>query len=354
MGRVYRQLGLEERRRIFRMIDGRIPVAEIATALGRHRSTVYREIRRNRVRLDRALRRYRHHEHAYFEGYFPVTAQDLTVRRRQRRRKLTVTHDLRDEVVARLRLGWSPQQIAGRLARETGVAAVSHETIYQFIYSPEGRAARLHSCLAHARRQRRRRSGRKPRSGPIPHHHWIASRPEEVTAREVFGHWEGDLVMFAKEHGKANVTSLLERKSRYTVLLANPDRRSARVIGSIREALSELPEQARQTITFDRGTEFAAHLVLTRELGVQSYFCDPHSPWQKGAVENSNGRLRRYLPRHSDPGALSLVTLRSLADRLNDTPRRCLGYRTPREVFAEHVTPLPGQGYTISQLSHFA
>jgi IS30 family transposase len=177
-------------------------------------------------------------------------------------------------------------------------------------------------------------------------------RPDDVAGREVFGHWEGDLLMFAKEQGKANVTALLERKSRFTMLLPNPDRRSA--IGSIREALSELPDEARRTVTFDRATEFAAYPVLARELGVQSYFCDPHSPWQKGAVENSNGRLRRYLPRDIDPGALSVATLRGLADQLNDTPRRCLGYGTPREVFAEHVTPLPGQGYTISQLSHFA
>jgi IS30 family transposase len=101
--------------------------------------------------------------------------------------------------------------------------------------------------------------------------------------------------------------------------------------------LTEPPEDARRTVTFDRGTEFAGYTVLGRELAVEAYFCDPHSPWQKGAVENTNGRVRRFLPRHCEPGALARPHLRRLADRLNDTPRRCLGYRTPREVFEQHL-----------------
>lgn len=205
-----------------------------------------------------------------------------------------------------------------------------------------------------ARRQRRRRFGRKPRLGPIPAEHGIAHRPQDVTSRTTFGHWEGDLVMLAKELGKANVTSLLERTSRFTVLVPNADRRSAAVIGGIRDALAGLPQAARGTITFDRGTELATYPTLARDLGVASYFCDPHSPWPKGAVENSNGRLRRHLPRDVDPASLTGSSLGELADRLNDTPRRCLGYRTPREVFNAQMTPLPAQGCIASGLSHFA
>jgi IS30 family transposase len=354
MGLAYRQLGLDERRRIFRMVDARRSVAEIAAALGRHRSTVYREIRRNRVELDRALRRCRYHEHAYFEGYYPLTAQDLMQRRRRRQRKLVASRALREHVVAKLRLGWSPQRIAGRLRRAAGGETVSHETIYQFVYGPEGRAARLYGCLSQARRHRRRRFGRRPRTGPIPQEDWLASRPEDVAGRETFGHWEADLVMFAKRHGRANVTALLERKSRYAILLPNHDRRSAPVVGGISAALGELPPEARRTVTFDRGAEFMAYAALGRDLGVRSYFCDPHSPWQKGAVENSNGRLRRHLPRDTDPAELSGARLRELADRLNDTPRRCLGYRTPREVLSEHLAPLPSGSYPSTHLSHFA
>ena len=161
--------------------------------------------------------------------------------------------------------------------------------------------------------------------------------PAEVGDRETFGHWECDLLIFRKEHGKANVTALVERKSRYTFLLPSGDKRSAAVLGRVADALRPLPEDARRTVTFDRGSEFAAYAALDRELVVGSFFCDPHSPWQKGGVENLNGRARRFLPRESPPEALARVRLRRLADRLNDTPRRCLGYRTPREVFERHL-----------------
>ena len=136
--------------------------------------------------------------------------------------------------------------------------------------------------------------------------------------------------------------TLVERKSRFTFLLANEDKRSAAVIAGLAEALRGLPEEARRTITFDRGSEFAGYATLDRELAVKAYFCDPHSPWQKGAVENLNGRARRFLPRHCEPEALTPTPLRRLADRLNDTPRRCLGYRTPREAFQQHLAAPAG------------
>ena len=138
------------------------------------------------------------------------------------------------------------------------------------------------------------------------------------------------------------MTSLVERKSRFTFLLPNDDKRSAAVVAGITDALRELPEEARRTVTFDRGSEFAGYAALDRELAVKAYFCDPHSPWQKGGIENLNGRVRRFLPRESPPEALARVRLRRLADRLNDTPRRCLGYRTPREVFQEHLAAPTG------------
>jgi IS30 family transposase len=328
MPRTYSQLDLDERRTPFRLVEARRPVGEIAERLGRHRSTIYRELGRNRFRDgDRG-----------FCGYFPLTAQDLARRRRRRRRKLAADAALRAHIVERLAAGWSPQQIAGRLKQQADdPASVCHETIYRHVYGPEGREDGLHRHLPKARRRRGRRYGRKPRPGPIPRERWIENRPAEVGTRETFGHWEGDLLMFGKEAGKANVTSLIERKSRFTVLLPNGDRRSAAVLAGIAGVLRRLPEDARRTITFDRGSEFAGYAALDRHLDLASYFCDPHSPWQKGGVENANGRVRRFLPRHREPEALSRVRLQRIADRLNDTPRRCLAYRTPREVFQEHL-----------------
>ncbi len=333
MARSYRHLDLDERRTLFRLVEARTPVGEIARRLGRHPSTVYRELGRNRFRDgDRG-----------FCGYLPLNAQDLARRRRQRRRKLAVDDGLREHVVGRLRDGWSPQQIAGRLKQQAdGGASVCHETIYRHVYGPEGRRDDLYRHLPKARRRRGSRYGRRPRSTPIPRERWIGNRPAEVDNRETFGHREGDLLISGKQAGKANVTSLVERTSRFTFLLPNEDKRSTAVVAGIGEALRPLPEEARRTITFDRGSEFAAYPRLASAPAVASYFCDPHSPWQKGSVENANGRVRRFLPRHCEPGALGRTRLRRPADRLNDTPRRCLGYRTPREVFEAHLATPAG------------
>jgi IS30 family transposase len=333
LARTYRHLDLDERRTLFRLVEARRPVGEIAARLGRHPSTIHRELGRDRFRDgDRG-----------FCGYFPLNARDLARRRRQRRRKLAADEGLRAHVTERLEAGWSPQQIAGRLERERadGRASVCHETIYRHVHGPEGREDGLYRHLPKARRRRGSRYGRRPRGASIPRERGIENRPAEVRNRGSFGHWEADLVIFRREVGKANVTSLVERKSRFTFLLANEDERSAAVIAGIAGALRELPEDARRTVTFDRGTEFTGYAALDRELAVASYFRDPHSPWQKGAVENANGRVRRFLPREAEPGALASAPLRRLADRLNDTPRRCLGYRTPREAFQEHLAALP-------------
>ena len=323
MDRPYRHLTLEERRTLFRLLNAKLPINEIAGQLGRHRSTIYREIARN---VFREVKQYR--------GYYPVTAEDSARRRRRRQRKLVRDPRLRSHVVEKLKLWWSPEQIAGRLKRIGDEACVSHETIYQFVYSPEGRALELHRHLLRARRLRRQRFGRKPRSPKIPHERTIAQRPAEIGERQAIGHWEADLLIFRRAHGQANVTSLVERKSRLVRLIANPDRRSRNVLGAIGEALRPLPATARQTITFDRGSEFLGYAELTQSHGIETYFCDPHSPWQKGSVENANGRLRRFLPGELDLSTLTPARLQEIERQMNATPRKCLGFRTPQEAFA--------------------
>ena len=332
MARTYRRLDLDQRRTLFRLVEARRPMGEIAERLGRHPSTIYRELGRDRFRDgDRG-----------FRGHFPLTAQDLADRRRRRRRKLIADDTLREHLVERPEAGWSPRRIAGRLRREQGRASVRHETIHRHVHGPEGRRDDLYRHLPKARRRRGTRYGRRPRSASIPRERWIENRPAEVGDRQAFGHWEGDLLIFRKEHGKANVTSLMERKSRFTFPLPNDDRRSTAVLAGIADALRPLPEDARRTITFDRGGEFAAYAALDRHLALASHFCDPRSPWRKGGVENLNGRARRFPPRHREPAALARVRLRRPADRLDDTPRRRLGYRTPREVFQQHLAAPSG------------
>ena len=193
-------LGLDERRSLFRLREARVPIAEIASRLGRHRSTIYRELARNRFRDPDASRDSRRN----MSGYYPVTAQDLALARRRRLAKLARHADLLAHVVDRLRAGWSPQQIAGRLRldaedRADGEAGdrLCHETIYRHVYGPAGRTEQLYLCLPRARRRRGTRHGRRPRGHRIPLEHGIACRPAEVATRESFGHWEGDLLVFA-------------------------------------------------------------------------------------------------------------------------------------------------------------
>jgi transposase, IS30 family len=256
----YRHLTLEERRTLFRLLNAKVPVAEIAKQLNRHRSTIFREISRN---LFREVKEYR--------GYYPITAEDSAKRRRQRRRKLIQDARLRQHVTAMLAQWWSPEQIAGRLQHIGEDARVSHETIYQFVYSPEGRALALHRHLLRARRLRRRRFGRKPRSPKIPFERTIGQRPAAIGHRRELGHWEADLLIFRRAHGKANVTSLVERQSRLVRLIPNSDRRSCGVIGAIGDALVNLPPTARRSITFDRGSEFLGYDHLARAHGIDAY-----------------------------------------------------------------------------------
>ncbi|ANI79086.1 IS30 family transposase [Sphingobium sp. EP60837] len=327
----YQHLGLDERRDIYRLVATGRSVREVAATLRRHPSTIYRELKRNR-HLD---------EHPLFRGYFPTVAQTMASGRRVRGGKIARKPELATYIADRLSAAWSPEQIAGYLRRHRGLReTVCHETIYQFVYGPDGRSRGLWRYLPVARRSRRQRYARKPRGLHIPVANTIGARPEEVADRRSFGHWEGDLLIFKMEYGKANLTSLVERRSRFTILARNPSRHSAGVMAGIQHHLRGMPPSLRQSITFDRGTEFAAFATLQEKLAMTSYFCLPSAPWQKGSVENSNGRIRRFLPSDTDIALLSDKEIQAVVDRLNRTPRKCLGYRTPQEVLGEQIALL--------------
>jgi IS30 family transposase len=309
-------------------------VREVAATLRRHPSTIYRELKRNR-HLD---------EHPLFRGYFPTVAQTIASGRRVRGGKIARKPELATYIADRLSAAWSPEQIAGYLRRHRGLReTVCHETIYQFVYGPDGRSQGLWRYLPVARRSRRQRYARKPRGLHIPVANTIGARPQEVADRRSFGHWEGDLLIFKMEYGKANLTSLIERRSRFTILARNPSRHSAGVMAGIQHHLRGMPPSLRQSITFDRGTEFAAFATLQEKLAMTSYFCLPSAPWQKGSVENSNGRIRRFLPSDTDIALLSDKEIQAVVDRLNRTPRKCLGFRTPQEVLGEQIALLKAE-----------
>ena len=228
-----------------------------------------------------------------------MNAQHLALGRRKRLAKLLRGDDLREGVITVLKAGWSPRQIAGRMRHEGGRRRVCHETIYRYVYSPEGQAQELGRYLPERRRKRKARYARKPRSLVFPERCMIRNRPQAVKDREAFGHWEADLMIFRKEHGPANVAAVVERISRHTVIFRNNDRRSKPLMDNLINLLSPLPRHARQSLTFDRGLEFVSWRELEKGLGAQAWFCDPQAPWEKPTVENTNRRVRRWRPRET-------------------------------------------------------
>lgn len=324
MGHRYRQLDLDERIEIARLWALGWSYRRIGAAIGRSHATVSRELGRN----SRATK-------AWPGGYVPARAQDLALRRRRWdcRFKLVRQPDLQARVRQSLAMGHSPEQIAGRLAREAGRTVISHESIYRFIYHRSAQKDYWHRLLprAKSRRGRYRMQGGSPASF-IRQRRPIAERTPEADNREQPGHWEADYMLFAA-YGH-NVLVLHERTTRFTMLDRPPHRRAALTARRIGRQLRDLPQPLRQTISFDNGTEFAEHHRL-HHLGLKTFFCDVRSPWQKGGVENTIGRLRRFLPRKTDIHALSPAHFRTLAQRLNDTPRKCLDFQTPAEAFSQ-------------------
>lgn len=328
MERTYSHIDLDERRKIARWRTAGLSVEVIAEKLGRHRSTIFRELRRNMF-VDKVV--------PDLSGYYCVTAHDMACERRTKLRKLVRFSNVRQSVIDRIKHGWSPQQIAGRMRLERHPISVSHETIYKFAYSADGHAIKLWRHLPEHRARRRPRHARRKHGQRFSPELNILRRPDVVADRQQFGHWECDLIQFRKKFGKANVTSLVERVSRFAIFLRNNDRQSRPVMNGLVQALQALPHLARRSITFDRGTEFTDWPYLQASIGTQTWFCDPQSPWQKGTVENTNRRARKWLSREVDPLSVTDADLVAICNQLNETPRKCLGYRTPAEVFRKKL-----------------
>ncbi len=328
MGKRYGQLSLEERVEIYRLhADGKSRRA-IGAILDRSAATISRELRRHSLPTK-----------AWEGGYSAPRAQALTERRRQRGRphKLTASPVLPAAVRGYLEPGWSPEQIAGRLRRLHGHAVISHESIYRFIYHRSAQKDYWHRLLPR-RKSRRGRLGARAGSSVLHLRHRVPihDRPPQAQDRSQPGHWEADLRLFRK-YGQA-VLVLHERSSRHLRLARQPNKAAQPVLDSLVQLLTPLPSALRQSITFDNGTEFAEHYQLTQRLGLPTFFCDAHKPWQKGGIENAIGRMRRHLPRKTDLAALPADDLQACVHRYNHTPRKCLHFLTPHEVLAYAYT----------------
>jgi IS30 family transposase len=336
MGGVYRvedwhasdaRLSLEDRIEIGLGCQRGESLRAIAHRIGRSPSTISREVAANGGRL----------------WYRPMKAHRRAhaLARRPKPTKLSRHHRLRERVIGDLRRQWSPEQISRRLRQDFGddvTMRISHETIYKTLFV-QGRGElrrELTRSLRTGRAKRLPRAWTGNRRRMIPNMVMISERPPEVADRAVPGHWEGDLLM--GRDNKTAIGTLVERNTRFTMLVDLPvDHSAPAVREAIARSITSLPEAVRRSLTWDQGPEMAEHVRFTVDTGVQVYFCDPHSPWQRGSNENTNGLLRQYFPKGTDLPADDLKRLRQVADLLNGRPRKTLGWKTPAEKFAEVV-----------------
>ena len=307
------------------------PIREIARRLGRSPSSISEEIKRNKV-----------------DGiYHSIHAHKATAARKVHSHKkylLKIRPALKAYVLAKLDLDWSPEQIAGRLRKEIteGKRAaeeyINHESIYQFIYDAEQHELRLWEKLPRRHRKRRRWLGRRSRPVKIPSRVSIRQRPEAINTRAEFGHWEGDTVVGDKH--RTGIHTEVERVSRMLLAYQVPRVRAQETYLAQLTIFSILPRKARLSTTLDNGSEHVLHTKLQTALAMQTYFADPYSSWQRGTNEYTNGLLRRYYPKRTDFRDLPQEELNEVVYRLNNTPRKVLHYKTPREVFNEHLFQL--------------
>jgi IS30 family transposase len=315
----YTQLTQEERYQIYILRKAEYSQATIAELLERDKSTISRELRRNRG----------------LKGYRPKQAHTLALARRHGKAQPRIDRRVWQQVEALVRDEWSPEQIVGRVALEQGVS-ISHEWIYQYIYADKRSGGDLCTYLR-CQKARRKRYGCYDRRGCIPNQVSIDVRPAIVNARRRFGDWEGDTVI-GKGHRGALVT-LVERKSLYTVIRSVTHKTAGAVRNAVVDGLSPYIDWV-HTITYDNGREFADHEGMARDLDACIYFAHPYASWERGLNENTNGLIRQYFPKHRDLTTVTQQEIEQAMEKLNHRPRKSLGFRTPYEVFFNTSTSL--------------
>jgi IS30 family transposase len=275
-------------------------------------------------------------------GYKPGYAEEQAMARRWRGSRLERQPELRAEVLERLAQGHSPAQVCGRLRLERGRDVLCAESIYRFIYGQIRRSDNT-DWRNYLPRRKYKRGYRRPRKENSPmrliaRRTPLSERPAEVLERSGSGHWEADLMLFSHP-GKVLLVSQ-ERCSRLLMASQLQGKSAAPIVEQMQRNFAALPEALRRSVTLDNGSEFSHHHRLQDSLGMQTYFCDAHSPWQKGGIENAIGRLRRLLPRKTPTDRLTQKQIDAVIHRYNHTPRKCLGYKTPAESFSSHLLHL--------------
>lgn len=311
---MYQHFTQEERYEIYEKLAEKLPKSEIASGVGKHISSIYREIKRNKG----------------LKGYRPKQANDkAAVRQATKPRKVYFTDAIRSQVEAWIRQDFSPEQIVGRAQRE-GIPMVSHERIYQHIWEDKRAGGTLYEHLRHIPKKYRKRYGSKQERGQIPNKISIDARPAEVQSREELGHWEIDTVI-GKSHDGAIVT-LVERTSRFTVIGKLVGKHADPCAEKTIEILTPFSDKVK-SITADNGKEFAKFERIADALEALFFFAHPYHSWERGTNENTNGLIRQYLPKSMGFELITQEDCQRIMDKLNNRPRKVLGFRTPAEVF---------------------
>jgi IS30 family transposase len=308
----YKHLSQVERYQIYALMKAGHDQTQIAKLLDRHKSTISREISRNRG----------------LKGYRPKQACAIATKRSEKcRNAATVPPWVAEQAACLLKLQWSPEQIAGKLP-------VSHETLYRHVYSDKARGGTLWKNLRCQKQKRKRYAGGRDRRGQIPHRRPLSDRPVHIELRKQVGHWECDTVIGANHKGA--IVTMVERKSGFSVIVKVSQKTSELVSRAIIEGLR--PYMVRViTLTYDNGKEFAGHIQIDQALNSTSYFARPFASWERGSNENFNGLLRQYVPKKRSLNTVTEDEITMIQNRLNNRPRKRLGFKTPAEVFNQSL-----------------
>ena len=323
----YTRLTMLDREEISRNIALGASIRSIAHSIKRHPSTVSREIHR-----------YGFVDQKYYRAIFAQGHHNVLLRKQRSNGKLNNNLILKQIVLDYLNKKWSPQQIAKRLKvlyPNDMTMRVSHQTIYSYIYVlPRGSLKKdIVKCLRREHQYRQKhKPNRQKTSGAIQDYLSIEERPAEVADRIIPGHWEGDLLMGSRN--ASAIGTLVERTTRMTFLVKLDNKNAKAVREAFAKEFQSLPPGLKRTLTYDQGQEMAQHKIFTQETNINVYFAHPHSPWERGTNENTNGLLRQYFPKGTDFTKISKERLKEVQDELNDRPRKALAYNTPHENFA--------------------
>lgn len=317
------ELTLYDRQILEYWLRSQLSLRDIGKSMRRAHTILSREIARNsngqrsKYRADAAQRLFERRKHKQHKG------------------KLDKYPELKQLVINGLKNEWSPDVIAGKLKTTNRIITISHESIYHYIYNKDGKFEGWYKYLRQAKHKRQKRHERKDRKLPITERISIHQRPEVVGARQRYGDWESDSVIFSKQKFALSVQS--ERKSKLIRMHKVLNKTAEETKYALIKTVESLPSELFKTMTFDNGGEGARHMEIKKEYGIETYFCDPFASWQKGGVENANKLIRHYLPRSTDLSKLSDRDIYLIQEKLNDRPRRCLNYMSPNEVINKVV-----------------